>query len=191
MSIIKVVAFDPSMTNWGVCKASVCLETSRIVIDGLVLIQTKSESKKGVIKQSDDIRRAKEVRHGMMAACIGRAIAISEIPFMNPGSYASANFNAGLVTGVLASCPVPLIQVFPRDVKLVTGDKNADKDDMMAWAFEKYPDAPWITRKLKGKAVRTKANEHLADAVAALHAGIETQQFAQAAAMYRSMIKAA
>jgi hypothetical protein len=35
--------------------------------------------------------------------------------------------------------------------------------------------------------VPTKANEHLADAIAAVHAGVQTQQFKQAAAIYRSM----
>lgn len=187
---IKVVGFDPSMTNWGCCLATVDVNTLEVAIQGLQIYQTESEARKGVIKQSDDLRRAIEVRNGMLKACDGAAFAISEIPFMNPGGYASANFNSGLVTGVLASIEIPLIQVFPRDVKIAAvGHKDACKEEMIEWAITKYPDAPWLTVKRKGKMVPTKANEHLADAVAAIHAGIQTEQFRQALAMFRSMEK--
>ena len=91
---IRVVGFDPSTSNWGICKATVDLDDlSGFQVDDLILIQTNPETKKGVRKDSDDIRRAQEVRGGMMLACNGASIAISEIPFMNPGSYAAANFN--------------------------------------------------------------------------------------------------
>lgn len=185
---IKVVGFDPSTSNWGIAKATVNIDTLDFTIDDLLLQKTESEVKKGVRKDSDDLRRAQEVRAAMLLACHGHAIAISEIPFMNPGSYASANFNSGLVTGVLASCPIPLIQVFPREVKeAAVGAKNAAKEEIMEWAYEKFPGAPWITVKRGGKQVPTKANEHLADAVASINAGLRSDQFAQAIAMYRSL----
>ena len=186
---IRVVGFDPSTSNWGICKATVDLDDlSGFQVDDLILVQTNPETKKGVRKDSDDIRRAQEVRGGMMLACNGASIAISEIPFMNPGSYAAANFNSGLVTGVLASCPLPLIQVFPSEVKLkATGIRSATKDEMIEWAMNRFPDAPWIMRKLKGKSVPTAANEHLADAVASINAGLQSEQFRSAAAMFRGM----
>ena len=188
MSKIKIVGFDPSTSNWGICKATVDVHTLEYEVDDLILVQTESEAKKGIRKDSDDIRRAREVRAGMLSACQGAALAISEIPFMNPGGYAAANFNSGLVTGVLASCPVPLIQVFPQDVKMLAcGSKHAAKEEMIEWAMLKYPAAPWLMRKLRGKMVPTNANEHLADAVATINAGLKSPQFLEAIAMFRAM----
>lgn len=188
MSKIRVVGFDPSTSNWGICRALVDTDTLDIEVEDLQLVQTVSEKAKGVRKDSDDIRRAQELRGGMMLACTGAAFAISEIPFMNPGGYPAANFNSGLVTGVLSSCHIPLIQVFPADVKMIAcGSRNAAKEEMIEWATAKYPDAPWLRRKLKGKMVLTAANEHLADAVAVVHAGVRTRQFEEAMSMYRAM----
>jgi len=188
MAKIKIVGFDPSTSNWGIALATLDVNTMEFTVDDLRVVQTESEAKKGVIKQSDDIRRARIVREGMMEACEGASFAISEIPFCNPAGYSAANFNSGLVTGVLASCPIPLIQVFPAEVKQkATGIRSATKDEMIAWAMKKFPDAPWKMRTLKGKQVPTAINEHLADAVAAIHAGLDSQQLQQALAIYRGI----
>lgn len=185
---IRIVGFDPSMSNWGVCKATLDVNTMEWTVDDLILIETESESKKGVIKQSDDLRRAKIVQAGMIEACEDASFAISEIPFCNPAGYAGANFNSGLVTGVLASCPIPLIQVFPSEVKQkATGVRSATKGEMIDWAMDRFSAAPWRMRTLKGKRVPTAANEHLADAVASINAGLDSQQLQQALAIYRGM----
>jgi hypothetical protein len=185
---IRILSLDPSTSAFGICKADLCLETSKIEIITLHVEQTESEKLKGVNKSSDDIRRARLVCTAMLEHAKDCRLAISEIPFYNPTGYAAANYNSGLVVGVLASLPIPLIQVFPRDVKLAAvGHPQASKEEMIAWAMNLYPTAPWRMRTLKGKTVPLAVNEHLADAIAALHAGIESQQFQQAAAMYRSM----
>ena len=160
----------------------------QFTVDDLILIETESEAKKGVIKQSDDLRRARIVKQGMLEACEDASFAISEIPFCNPAGYAAANFNSGLVTGVLAACPIPLIQVFPAEVKQkATGIRSATKEEMIAWAMKKFPEAAWRMRTLKGRQVPTKANEHLADAVASINAGLDSQQLQQALAIYKGI----
>lgn len=185
---IRIVGFDPSMSNWGIAKATLDVNTMQWTVDDLSIVETESESKKGVIKQSDDLRRAKIVKDGMIEACEGASFAISEIPFCNPAGYSAANFNAGLVTGVLAACPIPLIQVFPSEVKQkATGIRSATKGEMIEWAMNRFPDAPWRMRKLKGKEVPTAANEHLADAVASINAGLDSTQLQQALAIYRGI----
>lgn len=187
-NIIKVIGFDPSMSNFGVAQCTVDLSTDEISVTNLILIGTKGESNKGVIKVSDDLRRAREVFAGMTDACKGYSLAISEIPLGNAAVYNNAILSAGLVTGVLGGCPIPIIQVFPQDVKMVaTGARNGDKAQVIDWAMSLYPNANWLTRKRGGKLVPIAANEHLADAIAAVHAGVRTQQFKQAAAIYRSM----
>jgi hypothetical protein len=85
--------------------------------------------------------------------------------------------------GVLGGCPAPLIELSPTEVKLAAiGSKTAGKEEMIEWAMGKYPYAPWIKRA--GKPVAK--NEHLADAVATIHAGIKTEQFQSVLRMLRA-----
>lgn len=46
--------------------------------------------------------------------------------------------------------------------------------------YEKHPKAPWLRRKQSGQDVLVNKNEHLADAVAAIHTGMQTDQFRRA-----------
>jgi hypothetical protein len=71
------------------------------------------------------------------------------------------------------------------------GTRTASKEEMIDWAFNKYPDAPWRTKKLKGQILPTKDNEHIADSVAIMEAGILTPSFQQTLAILRSMPMAA
>lgn len=185
---INVCGFDPSMSNWGVVHAKLNVVTNQVTIMGMHICRTESESKKNVIKQSDDLRRAKILHAEVLLVAQNKAIVFSEIPFCNPGTYASANFNAGLVTGVLAACPVPLIQVFPQEIKMMAcGSRSATKDEMIEWAVKLHPEAPWLRRTFKGKQVLTKDNEHLADALGAIYSGIRSEQFKQAISMLRAV----
>ena len=47
--------------------------------------------------------------------------------------------------------------------------------------YEKHPKAPWLRRKQSGQDVLVNKNEHLADAVAAIHTGMQTDQFRRCA----------
>lgn len=192
MSIIKVAGLDPSMSNFGIALADLNLDTMEKTITDLILITTEPDQTKQVKKVSDDLRRAYAVRDGMMQALSGRAhVAFSEIPLGNAAKYNNAIFNAGFVVGILSSCPIPIIEVFPQDVKMsAVGHRQASKEEMTDWATRKYPAAPWKTRVIRGKQVLTKANEHLADACAVIEAGVETRDFAQMIAMRRSLMAA-
>ncbi len=79
----------------------------------------------------------------------------------------------GMCIGLLASIQVPLIQVTPAEVKLAAcKSKVATKQQMINWATTNYPGANWCKRKLKGVEVLTDKNEHLADALGAIYAGV-------------------
>ena len=74
-----------------------------------------------------------------------------------------------------------LIEVSSLEVKKSSvGKKTASKEEMRQWAYEKWPDAPWL--KHGGKLVQK--NEHLADALASVEAGIRTEQFKGYAGWY-------
>lgn len=54
----------------------------------------------------------------------------------------------GICVGVLAACPVPLIQVSPTETKLAAvGDKGASKTVMIGWAVGEYQDAPRLRQR--------------------------------------------
>ena len=90
--------------------------------------------------------------------------------------------------GALSSCPIPLIQVQPTEVKLATvGKKTATKEEMINHAVKAHPEANWIVRKSKGQIVLTASNEHLADAVSVIYAGLLSDQFTQATALLKGM----
>lgn len=54
--------------------------------------------------------------------------------------------------------------------------------------YEKHPKAPWLRRKQSGQDVLVNKNEHLADAVAAIHTGMQTDQFRQVRDVLKSLI---
>ena len=183
---IKIVGIDPAMANMGLAKATLDLDTLDIHIDELILPQTESENGKTVRKNSDDIRRAKILYDGMVEACKDASFAIAEVPVGSQSARAMASY--GICVGVLAACPIPLIQVTPTEVKLAAiGEKNASKLEMIDWGIKKYPYANWIMRKKGGVMVPQNCNEHLADACAAIEAGLKTQQFKAATAMLRGL----
>ena len=185
---IPVIGFDPSITNWGWAKATVDVDTLEFEIDDLGIIHTEPETKKAVVKLSDNLRRAKIVHDEMIKVCEGMAMAMTEIPIGTPSLPFGANLNSGIVTGLLGACPIPIIQVFPKDVKqLAVGSRNADKSEMIEWAVGKFPNAPWKYRTVRGKQKLINSNEHMADAVAVINAGLQTEQFKQARALFKSL----
>ncbi len=187
---INIIGVDPSLKNFGLVNATYDLDTSEIDINGMKLStppKADAATKKQVRRNSDDLRRAHHQFTSLEAAAKSASIMIVEVPVGSQSSRAMASY--GICVGILASVKIPMIQVTPTEVKLIaTGTKTASKQDMIDWATSLYPNAPWLTRKSKGELVYTNANEHLADAVAAIHAGIETDQFRQATAMMRSLI---
>ena len=183
---VKVVGLDPALSNLGIAIARINIITMDVSIDELRLVQTDGQSGKQVRKNSDDLRRARMLYEGMVAACEGVSFAIAEIP--TGTQSARGAMSNGIALGVLAGCPVPIVQVQPTEVKMATvGAKTASKAEMIEWAMGKHPSANWIMRKLKGAMVPINDNEHLADACAAIEAGIRTDQFKQATAMLKAM----
>lgn len=185
---LNVVGVDPSLRNFGIATAVLDLDDMTFKITGMRLVESEDNAKKQktVRKNSDDLRRAKLLHDGFMDACKDASFAFIEVPVGSQSARAMASY--GICVGVLASCPIAMIQVTPVEVKLAgTGIKTATKDEMIEAAVAAHPYAKWLTRKLKGEAILMNDNEHLADAVWAIQAGINTDQFKQAIAMYKHL----
>lgn len=185
MARIRVAAADPAFRNFGIARLSLDLDSLDLTVEDLILLQTENQAGKTVRKNSDDLRRAIELRRDFIAHTADCAVCFAEIP--SGAQSARAAFSFGIAVGVLASAPVPLIQVQPFETKLaVVGTKTASKEEIMEWAYARHPDAPWRTRKLKGRAVKVKDNEHIADACAIAEAGIRTAEFRQLLAFWKA-----
>jgi Holliday junction resolvasome RuvABC endonuclease subunit len=187
--LLTVVGFDPSMSNWGMVKGSLDINSGSLSITNMHLQVTEPDAKnKTVRKNSQDLHRARLLVKSVIDFQSYADLVFVEIPVGSQSARAMASY--GMCIGILAAVNSPLIQVTPTEVKLAaTGLKTATKQQMIDWATSTYPDAAWLTKKTKGITSFTNANEHLADALATIHAGVNTEQFKQARAIQLNLRK--
>ena len=189
MSKITIAALDGALANFGMAKLQYDItlpaDQALSVLD-LKLIHTEKSKVKSVRASSDRLRRSREIAMLSKAWLADCAMVFVEVP--SGGQSHDATFAFGIVTGLYASLPLEPIEVSPAETKLAAvGTRTASKEEMIEWASGKFPAAPWLTTKRNGLIVPTKANEHLADAVAIAHAGIRLPVFQQTIAMISAM----
>jgi Holliday junction resolvasome RuvABC endonuclease subunit len=190
MSKLILAGLDPAMSNLGLARAEFDLLTGSWAITHVKLVSTEGAKKaeaKVVRKSSDDLRRAKELRAGLaeFMSWSGAGMAVGEVP--TGTQSARGSLGNGMSIMLLAGLPVPLIEVNPTEVKLASvGHKHAAKEEVIEWAVARWPNAGWLTRTVKGKVTLLAANEHLADACAAVAAGVKTEEFQKAIALMRA-----
>jgi Holliday junction resolvasome RuvABC endonuclease subunit len=186
---LAVIGIDPALNNMGFAHAVIDTDTNEIDVRKLVLAETKSHDKKTskvVRKNSDDLSRARVLYNALQEETKGNTFAFAEVPVGSQSARAMASY--GICIGVLASCGIPLIQLTPTEVKMASvGIKTASKQEMIDWAMSRYPKANWLMRRLHGELVPMNDNEHLADAVAAIHAGLESEQFLAASVFFQTI----
>lgn len=189
MSILKVVGVDPALRNFGIVLADLDMETLEFKVTDMRLVKSEGADKKtrkAVRKNSDDLNRAKLLREGFTEACKDAAMAFVEVPVGSQSARAMASY--GICIGVLAACPIPMIQLTPTEVKIaLANEKTATKEEMIEAAVKAHPYAKWLTRKVKGELQLLADNEHLADAVGAIAAGLKTDEFKAATAFLRML----
>lgn len=182
MSYYHAIAIDGSLQNMGIAVVVVSEHTNAITeVLSLKLNKTKATENKKLRKSYDDLDRFRS-HWDFLNENIKKfdcKIAFAEIP--SGAQDARAAFAFGGITSMMACLPVPLYPVYPLEVKAATGTKHADKEDIINWAYQKWPYADWITSKrpnalnittTKGLYL-TNANEHLADALAVAEAGLK------------------
>ncbi len=194
MKHVRMLGVDPSKTNFGMARLLINIEGKPFIerVERLVLIKTEPDKDKKVRKASSDLARARDIVEAFHDEADGCICIGSEVP--SGGKSASAVHSFGMVIGILASAPVPVMEVTPREVKMATvGRAGAAKEDMIEWAMSRFPDAGdgdpdhgWRYAKSgKTKGQPTADNEHLADAVCVGAATILTPQFLQTIYMLR------
>jgi len=182
--LVDVIGFDPSLRNWGAAKAKLDLETGVLSTPVLHLIQTGEEPKsKQVRMNSYDLQAAMELSSGVFSLVQNTKFIFVEVPH---GSQSAASMKGyGICIGILGalkSTGIPIIEVSESESKKIFCNKRtATKEEMINQAFQHYPDANWP--KHAGKISATKA-EHMADAIAAIHAGVQTPLFLNLLKLY-------
>lgn len=174
---IPVVGMDPSLSNWGIAEAVLDLEDGLLSTPVLSVIQPRDgDGKKQVRKNSLDLQRAEELAHAAMTAAEKAKIIFVEVPVGSQSARAMASY--GICLGILGSIRakgMEIIEVSPDENKKVfTGSKTATKQQMIDTAYHLYPKANW---PIRGSSVVIGKAEHMADAIAAIHAGVKTPVF--------------
>lgn len=176
MACITVVGLDPSMANFGIATGILDLDSGTFFGLEIEVVDTAPGKTKQVRKNSDDLERARKISKTLSSLLLGADLVCVEIPVGSQSARAMASY--GMCIGVLASINIPMIQLTATELKVAaTGNKNASKKDMIDWATKLYPNTNWYTKKVKGVTTFTNKNEHVADATAAIHAAVKTDEF--------------
>jgi Holliday junction resolvasome RuvABC endonuclease subunit len=198
---ISIIGLDPSLSNFGVVRARLNIDTLDIQVEDMHVVTTEPEKdkvkKKVVRKNSEDLERAGTLHDGVVELLAGRAIAFVEVPVGSQSARAMVSYGVSL--GILAAvrARLPIIQITPTEVKLAgSGIKTATKEEMIEAMVAKYPDAPWPRYEQNGKNfkkgdIHAGLAEHIADALAAVEAGLKTDEFRSLLNMWRAMPAAA
>lgn len=158
------------------------LESKQLRIDKVGLTNPVLSKGKQVRQNSLDLESAFQLYAGALAMVEGAHAVFVEVPVGSQSARAMASY--GICVGVLGAMRAngtPFFEVTPTEVKLAgPGNKTATKQDMIQWAMATHPEANWPTYKQKGVDCISEAKaEHMADAVAAIHAGLSCNSFKQ------------
>ena len=172
---IPVAGFDPSFTNWGIAEGQLDLDTGYLENVRLEIVSTEKGKAKQVRTNSDDLQRCEELaRKALEVGRRCKAIFV-EVPVGSQNASGMKTYDVVCgILGTLRAEGIQIIEVTPTEVKKTfTGNKNATKEQMIAQAVQLYPDANFPMHRGQ---IASKA-EHVADALAAIHAGVSTPIF--------------
>lgn len=182
---IPVAGFDPSLTHWGIAEAELDLITGYLSTPKLTLIEPEKNKNKQVRQNSTDLFVAEQLARTALEVAQRSKVVFVEVPVGSQSARAMASYGVCVgVLGTLKAQGISLIEVTAFEVKRsFTGDKNATKQQMIDQAVNLYPDANFPRQ---GTRIVAKA-EHVADAIASIHAGVLTPVFQNLMRLYKEV----
>lgn len=188
MSLLRVAGFDPSLNNWGMSAGHYNIATGELILDSLAITQPNPLEGKQVRNNSNDLHRAEQLAEGAMSFLKGINVLFVEVPVGSQSARSMASYGICVgVLGALRAQGTQFIELTPSEIKLAgPGHKSASKKEMIEWAYNTHPHLPWPIETRKGvqRIIEGKA-EHMADSIAAVHAGINSTQFKQLISLYK------
>lgn len=187
--ILSLVGYDPSLRNWGVSVGYFDTASKVLEIKSLQVLSPTITKNKQVRQNSMDLESAQQLNASATTIAYGAGAVFVEVPHGSQSSRAMASY--GICVGVLGSLRaqgIPFFEVTAREVKMASvGSEQATKTEMINWAMTKHPEAPWPKVTRKGVvSVSSAQAEHMADATAAIYAGLACQPFQQMLSMLRT-----
>lgn len=184
-----MMGVDPGFRNTGFAIAKVQARSSvikHVIAVGLI----NTEGRTDVRISSDKYRRACELSHRLQYVADHYKVDVIACEFSSRSATKYARFDFGVMCGVIAGLGMPLFEVSPQQVKqAATGSRTASKKEVIEWALEatRQCRGSWPTTHVpnkmglmfKGRMVASYA-EHLADALAAIQACIQTPEWLKA-----------
>ena len=167
--MINVVAFDPSLRNWGVATADYDGDIFHIT-DAFVI---STENTKGIKQNESDILAAHKLYTELLPYVESADIITIEVPHGSQSSRAMVSY--AVCVALIASLRATnskMVHVSANEVKsLVRTDKDhkPTKKEVIQWVRDKHP-------TLELPIAITKA-EHPCDAIVAMHVASSKQQF--------------
>lgn len=182
MKNYRVLGCDPSLRNWGMALGTYSPSQGELVIASLHSVHPVLPTGKQVRQNSLDLESAHQLFLATERLARQADMIFVEVPVGSQSARAMASYGICVgVLGALRNCGMPFFEVTPTEVKLASvGSKTATKKEMIDWAVQKHPEANWPRYMHNGSAVISEAKaEHMADAVAAIYAGMDSQAFLQ------------
>lgn len=173
----KILGMDPSFSNWGLAAMVYESKSGSLSLAKLDVAHPPTDDSKQVRQSSKDLERASYLLEKINSYLPYVDVICIEVP--HGSQSARASLGAGVCLGLIAALKLltnkPIICVNAGETrKEITGKASATKQQAIDWAYGKYPGDLWP--KQKGTLVASKA-EHMADAIAAVHAGVKTENF--------------
>ena len=178
---IRLVGMDPSMNNWGLAEAVLHTDGSLQIMQ-LAVVQPTVPTVKQIRQNTKDVTAAVQLFDAAYNFTGLAQVTFAEVPVGSQSARAMASY--GLCAGVLGALRAlgrDFIEVSPAEVKrAATGSATATKTEMIQWASSAHPEGRWPTFTRGGiKYISEAKAEHMADAVAAIYAGVKTPLFQQ------------
>lgn len=186
---MRYISIDSSLshTGWavGTITDKIGLNNgSEITVDAIGLITTESETKKlNVRASSDTVRRCRKTASELsnVMDMYKPDIIFAEIPTGSQSANGMKSY--GATCQLIAFMRPDPIEISPTEAKTAaTNNKTASKEEIIKWAYNKYPNLEWhiSPRGIDIDGVKlARDNEHMADAIAIAHAGIKTPEYSR------------
>ena len=174
---IPVCGFDPSFRNWGIASSILDLETGVLDTPVLHLVKTAEEPKEKQVRvNSYDLEAAETLYKEILPIAQKAKVIFVEVPHGSQSANSMKGYGVCIgILGAIRATGIPFVEVSESESKKVmTGKRTATKEEMISAASIWYPDADW---PMHGGKITAGRAEHMADAIAAIHAGVKTQQF--------------
>jgi Holliday junction resolvasome RuvABC endonuclease subunit len=172
---IPILGMDPSLTHWGLASSSLDLTTGIMDDPVNTLIVPDRLQHKQVRQNSKDLHEAEQLASIVFKLARQAKVIFAEVPVGSQSARAMASYGVCVgILGALRAEGIQVIEVTATEVKkALTGRSQATKREMINAAVALYPTSDFFAR---GGKIPDKA-EHVADAIGAIHAGVNTSTF--------------